>query len=534
MLNQPQEKAEQQADPQSGLRWVDLRVELTTRRVYRGSERLNIKGLTFDLLAFFARSQGDLVTIDQIADSVWHGDAVGNEVVTQRVRMLRRGLGDDPSDPRYIATARGRGYRVLVAVPEQPTDSPRAGADTSRRVPWIPLTAVVVLALLGTYLLMSDKPPADDPLLERARYYSQLGQADNALRAIALYRQRLASDPDHVEARLGLSFSLSQRVCQHDDDPALAQESAALARELLETDEQFARAHAALAYASDCLGRIDQALEGYLRAFELEPHRGESLASAAHLMQIKGHLADALQHNLKAISTAGEKRLRFADLQVARVLDLMDFDVAAQQRYARTVQLYPDNVFAAAAHVRFLLSRGRLAEARSAADKAQALGASSTELYLLQAELAALADDLEASRAYLEQVAEFAAPGSWGVTLAGVANGKDADSAWLESRVALVVAAIEQGDLWPSNWLELAYIHNLRNDHGKATAALREAVAAGYLDRAYLTHSYWFRPLRSYPDFPGILAAMREAAIRERDLAMAAQWWESALILPSE
>lgn len=531
MLSRLQDK-DRPIDADASLRWVDLRVEPSTRHVYRGSERLEIKGLTFDLLLFFAQSQGSLVTIDQIADSVWHGEAVGNEVVTQRVRMLRRGLSESPTDPRYIATVRGRGYRVLAAAAEEATSPSVATRREPRVNSWLwPGVAVAAAVLVGAYFLLRDAQPPDDPLLERARYYSQLGQADNALRAIALYRQILASDPEHVEARLGLSFSLSQRVCQNDDDPAMARESAALARELLESDEQFARAHAAFAYASDCLGRIDQALAGYLRAFELEPHRGESLASAAHLMQIKGRLADALQQNLRAVETAGAKKLRFADIQIARVLDLMDFDVAAEARYARTVQLYPDNVFAATAQVRFLLSRGRLKEARNAADKAEALGALSTELYLLQAELAAMADDSQASQAYLQQVTDFAAPGSWGVTLAGVANGKGADKSWLESRATLVLDAIEQGDLWPSNWLELAYVHDLLGQPDEATAALREAVAFGYLDRAYLTHSYWFRALRRYPEFPDIAGAMRETAIRERDRAMGAPWWRNDLIL---
>lgn len=525
-----------QIDAKATLLWIDLKIEPEPRRVYRGSARLEIKGLTFDLLLLFARTQGSVVTVDQIAESVWEDDVVGNEVVTQRVRMLRRALEDDPADPRYVATVRGRGYRALRAAASAPNAGTTNPIDSRWlvRLAWAVVGVVVVSAALVFLLRPATRPHADDPLLERARYYSQLGQADNALRAIALYREILTSSPDNVDAKLGLSFSLSQRVCQNDDEPELAHEAAQLAAEVLQAGRQPAQAHAAFAYANDCLGQISRALEGYLRAYELEPDRAEALASAAHLMEVQGRLSDALEHNLEAVKTAGSRRLRFADIQIARVLDLMDFDAAAQARYARTVKLYPDNVFAAAAQVRFLLSRGKLEESRMAANQAEALGAASSDLYLLQAELAALAGNAGTSEAYLRKVGEFPAPGSWGITLAGIASGKDAKKLWLEGRVREVVDAVAQGDRWPSNWLELAFLYDRLGRSEEATAALREAVAHGYLDRSYLTHSYWFASLRQTAEFSSILASMRDRAVRERDKAMVAPWWENDLILPPQ
>ena len=49
-------------------------------------------------------------------DGVWPGLVVGPETVSQRIKLLRDSLGDDPKMPRYVAGVRGRGYRLLPAV----------------------------------------------------------------------------------------------------------------------------------------------------------------------------------------------------------------------------------------------------------------------------------------------------------------------------------------------------------------------------------------------------------------------------------
>lgn len=57
----------------------------------------------------------------------------GPETLTQRVKLLRDALGDDPASPRYVAGVRGRGYRLIPpVVPVEPAapaaEDPVAGA----------------------------------------------------------------------------------------------------------------------------------------------------------------------------------------------------------------------------------------------------------------------------------------------------------------------------------------------------------------------------------------------------------------------
>ena len=60
----------------------------------------------------------DVVSHDELLGSVWQGVVVAPDTVKQRVKLLRESLHDDPRKPRYIATVRCRGYRLIPpAVP---------------------------------------------------------------------------------------------------------------------------------------------------------------------------------------------------------------------------------------------------------------------------------------------------------------------------------------------------------------------------------------------------------------------------------
>jgi transcriptional activator of cad operon len=68
------------------------------------------------LLVCLATRRGDVVSIDELIDTVWEGVAVSPDSVYQAVTSLRRQLGDDPRQPTYIATMPRLGYRMVAAV----------------------------------------------------------------------------------------------------------------------------------------------------------------------------------------------------------------------------------------------------------------------------------------------------------------------------------------------------------------------------------------------------------------------------------
>src|SRR5688572_26253825 len=84
------------------------------------------------LLCRLAESRSQVVSYQDLLDSVWAGVVVGPASVYQGVSALRRILGDTGDTPTYIATVSRKGYR-LVAPVEMP-----AGSATAQDVPPTP------------------------------------------------------------------------------------------------------------------------------------------------------------------------------------------------------------------------------------------------------------------------------------------------------------------------------------------------------------------------------------------------------------
>ena len=80
----------------------------------------------FDALALLVSRRGELVTKDLFMDQVWHGIPVTDEALTQCIRTLRRTLGDDAANPRFIETVPKHGYRFIAIKTAQAPATPHA------------------------------------------------------------------------------------------------------------------------------------------------------------------------------------------------------------------------------------------------------------------------------------------------------------------------------------------------------------------------------------------------------------------------
>ena len=93
-------------------RFVDFSIDAGRREVVRDGRPVELSALEFDLLAALAAAPGRVFTRRQLLERVWGYDFFGDErVVDVHIRNLRRRLGDDADQPRWVATVRGVGYR---------------------------------------------------------------------------------------------------------------------------------------------------------------------------------------------------------------------------------------------------------------------------------------------------------------------------------------------------------------------------------------------------------------------------------------
>jgi TolB-like protein/tetratricopeptide (TPR) repeat protein/DNA-binding winged helix-turn-helix (wHTH) protein len=122
----------------AGYQVDDLVIDPGQRRVTRAGRDIPLPHLSFELLMTLARAAPDVVTFDQLTERVWPGLVITPETISQRVKLVRDALGDDPHAPRYIAGVRGSGYRM--AAPVRPVRDRRrvsAGAPAAELPYWI-------------------------------------------------------------------------------------------------------------------------------------------------------------------------------------------------------------------------------------------------------------------------------------------------------------------------------------------------------------------------------------------------------------
>lgn len=90
----------------------DIRLNMTSRKLFKGDDEIKLSNKEFDLLAELMRNRNAVLSRDLILTKVWGYDYfVDKRTVDVHIRWLREKIEDDPSNPRRIVTVRGVGYR---------------------------------------------------------------------------------------------------------------------------------------------------------------------------------------------------------------------------------------------------------------------------------------------------------------------------------------------------------------------------------------------------------------------------------------
>jgi Tol biopolymer transport system component/DNA-binding winged helix-turn-helix (wHTH) protein len=106
-----------------------LRIDTAAYRAELDGRVLSLEPKAFDLLVLLVSRAGQLVTKQQILDTVWSGTAVTDNALTRVVAQLRKALGDDAREARFLETVPTRGYRWLAPVAVGGQTGVGAGSD---------------------------------------------------------------------------------------------------------------------------------------------------------------------------------------------------------------------------------------------------------------------------------------------------------------------------------------------------------------------------------------------------------------------
>ena len=153
--------------------------------ITRGGDAIRLEPRTMRLLVCLAERSGEVVSADDLLDRVWPNVIVTPDSVYQAVAALRRLLGDDPKNPRYVVTVPKQGYRMvapitaiaplpeskatLAAATSAPIEASNATPSPASRSSSWKAYAIIALGLaLGVIAIVALRRPGEAPLPRQA------------------------------------------------------------------------------------------------------------------------------------------------------------------------------------------------------------------------------------------------------------------------------------------------------------------------------------------------------------------------------
>jgi TolB-like protein/Flp pilus assembly protein TadD len=99
-------------------RFEGFALDLRTGELSKGTERIRLQEKPLQMLCLLLEHPGEVVTPEELQATLWSGDTVVefDHGIATALKKLRRALGDDADNPRYIETLPRRGYRWIAGV----------------------------------------------------------------------------------------------------------------------------------------------------------------------------------------------------------------------------------------------------------------------------------------------------------------------------------------------------------------------------------------------------------------------------------
>jgi Tol biopolymer transport system component/DNA-binding winged helix-turn-helix (wHTH) protein len=155
----------------------DIRVDLRLLATTKGGVPVDLEPKTFEVLRYLIEHRDRLVTKEELLDKVWAGVFVTPNVLTRAVAQLRKAIGDEAHDSKYVETLSKRGYRFIgtVKTPVAAASTGTLALPTRARIDRLPARVAVwvgvVLAIaivVSAWALVARKPvPLPPPSVQR-------------------------------------------------------------------------------------------------------------------------------------------------------------------------------------------------------------------------------------------------------------------------------------------------------------------------------------------------------------------------------
>lgn len=90
----------------------DVMLDLDSQSVLKDNQRIALTYTEFKILELLASHRGKIYSLENIYQSIWNDNAVGDGAIMVHIKNIRKKLGDRSKNPSYIKTAWGKGYYI--------------------------------------------------------------------------------------------------------------------------------------------------------------------------------------------------------------------------------------------------------------------------------------------------------------------------------------------------------------------------------------------------------------------------------------
>lgn len=215
-----------------------------------GGEHVNIEPRPMAVLVELARAGDRFVSRETLREQVWKQQHLSDEVINVAIGNLRKALGDDARNPKYIQTMAGRGYRLVADI--EPLDDPVPLAWRKKPVPLFALAALLILAFylgIGTEMQPAQPLRVPVPLTEviadeadrdaylKARFVVHHGDVQNIPEAQGVLIELADRYPSAAVIHAEVAEAYMRRYQTGARRPATLADATAAAERALELDD---------------------------------------------------------------------------------------------------------------------------------------------------------------------------------------------------------------------------------------------------------------------------------------------------------
>ena len=298
--------------PNERYRFGDFELEVGQARLTDAGRVVSLQPQPFKVLAILVSRAGELVTRDEMIREIW-GDSTHVDFdrgLNYCIRQVRRALGDDASEPRFVQTVPRRGYRFVAEVVgpvARASAQPRLTKGLGRRAVLAAagFSSLALVAAAGIFL--SSRSPNDAPTnspqaiqeLVSGRLLLENPTPKNVAAARTRFERALSIDPDFAPAHLALAQA---SIAAPTERAAQLDESLRHVHRALELDPELEGVHLHLANL-ELYGNWnwDRAEEAYLAAVDRAPNSARAHHAYATFLAMRGQLDGAIDHVQQAL-----------------------------------------------------------------------------------------------------------------------------------------------------------------------------------------------------------------------------------------